>query len=90
MNTPMFDNTPNSEDKLLTAMIGTDVKPGHPEEHARELEWERILLIVLTCLMLIFFISEALFEKYKFRMGHQTGITVIAGIIFSITMHFLT
>jgi len=40
--------------------------------------------------MFIFFFSESLFERYKFRCGHQTGVTVIFGIAFSMTMHFLT
>jgi sodium/hydrogen exchanger-like protein 6/7 len=45
-------------------------------------------LIALFGLMLIFFVSEALFEKCKCRMGHQTGVTVICGVILSICMHF--
>jgi hypothetical protein len=48
----------------------------------------RILLIALFGLMMIFFLSEAAFEKYKCRIGHQTGVTVIAGVILSVIYHF--
>jgi len=40
--------------------------------------------------MFIFFFAEALFERYKFRCGHQTGVTVVFGVAFSMAMHFLT
>jgi len=87
-------NTTN--DLLLGTILGSTPDDKHnngtgsvfDSEHERELEWTRILLIALFGLMLIFFISEAMFEKYKCSIGHQTGVTVVAGIILSLIMHF--
>lgn len=69
-------------------MLGNEHGEGVVTEHQREQEWVRILLIALFGLMMIFFLAEACFEKYKCRIGHQTGVTVIAGIILSLTFHF--
>jgi hypothetical protein len=73
----------------LNEILGGEASgEGIVTEHQREQEWVRILLIALFGLMMIFFLSEAAFEKYKCRIGHQTGVTVIAGVILSVIYHF--
>ena len=59
-------------------MLGADVQ----EE---TVEFVTTFLIFL----LFFFIVGAFFEKYKPRFGHETGVTVIAGIVFSVIFYWL-
>jgi sodium/hydrogen exchanger-like protein 6/7 len=39
--------------------------------------------------LLFFFIVGAAFEKFKPRFGHETGVTVVAGMIFSLIFYCL-
>ena len=39
--------------------------------------------------LLFFFFMGAIFEKYKPRLGHETGIAVMAGIIWSVLFFFI-
>lgn len=49
------------------------------------IEEERLgFYMYFLCFLLFFFFMGAIFEKYKPRLGHETGMAVIAGIIWSI------
>lgn len=39
--------------------------------------------------MMFFFVVAALVEKHKPQFGHQTGATVVLGIIWSFTFYYL-
>jgi NhaP-type Na+/H+ or K+/H+ antiporter len=43
-----------------------------------------VFLAVILLLMAIFFMSESLMHRFKPRIGHETGATILLGIIFSL------
>jgi hypothetical protein len=54
------------------------------------IEEERLVFYMyFLFFLLFFFFMGAIFEKYKPRLGHETGMAVIAGIIWSILFFFI-
>ena len=47
------------------------------------------LYATFTCFLLFFFIVAALMEKYKPMLGHETGATVVLGIVWSFAFYYI-
>jgi len=58
----------------------SDEETVSPEEHGKRI----VFLAVILLLMLIFFWMENVMHKYKPKVGHETGITILLGICFSL------
>lgn len=59
-------------------MLGADVK----EETVQ-------FVMIFLAFLVFFFIVGAAFEKYKPKYGHETGVTVVAGMLFSVIFYFM-
>lgn len=59
------------------------VAEGHREAHQTI-----IFLCVMLTLCILFFVSEQLMHKYHPRVGHETGVIIILGFLFSIIYFF--
>jgi NhaP-type Na+/H+ or K+/H+ antiporter len=46
-------------------------------------------IITFFCFLLFFFFMAAIFEKYKPNIGHETCVTVILGVIWSVCFYAL-
>jgi sodium/hydrogen exchanger-like protein 6/7 len=76
----MMDDFNSIEGPTDHPLIGRD----EPEEQ----EMVYAMLLSMLALMLIFFLSEGLIHHHKPAIGHQTGLTVLCGVLLSVILWF--
>lgn len=53
-------------------------------EEIQSIDHSHVILGVMCVAVIFFFMIEGLMHKYHPKVGHETGVTIIAGVIFSI------
>ena len=67
---------------MTNSSLNATANAAHHEEYHKDHNPVYFFMTVVF-LMLSYFISEALIDKYKPRFGHPSGVALVLGIVFS-------